>query len=177
MTARTTSNCSAPMSCLSAGDSVGGRGLLNHIAGGWQVNGIMSLVSGTPFTVSSSLTALNSPANAQTANQVLPTVDIYGGITPYFNPKAFAAPVGAGVFGNTGRDILRGPGYFNLDSSIFRSFRINERFKLQFRTEAFGTTNTPHFGNPAATVSSGGFGNITSSSGQRQLRFAMKLLY
>jgi hypothetical protein len=153
------------------------NGFVNHLAGGWQINGIMSKVSGTPFTVASSSTALNSPGNAQTANQILPTVDIYGGLTPYFNTKAFATTTGAGVFGNTGRNILRGPGYFNLDASVFRTFRINDRFKLQFRAEAFGSTNTPHFGNPAATVSSGGFGNITSSSGQRQLRFAMKLNY
>jgi hypothetical protein len=148
-----------------------------RFAGGWQMNGIMSVVSGTPFTVASSATALNSPGNTQTANQVLPAVEIFGGLTPYFDPKAFGAPVGAGVFGNTGRDILRGPGYFNLDASVFRTFRITERFKLQFRSEAFGVTNTPHFGNPAATVTSGGFGNITSSSGQRQLRFALKLYY
>ena len=153
------------------------QGWVNKIAGGWQLNGILSAVSGTPFTVSSSSTALNSPGNAQTANQVLPTVAIYGGLTPYFNTTAFAATTGAGVFGNSGRNILRGPGFFNLDSSLFRNFRINERFKLQFRAEAFGTTNTPHFGNPAATVTSGGFGNITSSTGQRQLRFAMKLNY
>ena len=153
------------------------QGFMNKIAGGWQINGIMSAVSGLPFTIASSATALNSPGNTQTANQTVEYVQIYGGLTPYFNPKAFAAPVGAGVFGNTGRDILRGPGYFNLDSSVFRNFRINERFRLQFRAEAFGTTNTPHFANPAATVSSGGFGNITSSTGQRQLRFAMKVNY
>ena len=153
------------------------HGFLNNLAGGWQINGIMGKVSGTPFTVASSATALNSPGNAQTANQILSRVEILGGLTPYFDTKAFAAPVGAGVFGNTGRDILRGPGYFNLDASVFRNFRITERFKLQFRTEAFGATNTPHFSNPAATVTSGGFGNITASSGQRQLRFAMKLTY
>ena len=153
------------------------QGFVNKIAGGWQINGIMSLVGGTPFTVSSSATALNSPGNAETANQVVEYVPIYGGLTPYFDPKAFSAPTGAGVFGNTGRDILRGPGYFNLDASVFRGFRITERFRLQFRTEAFGATNTPHFSNPAATVTSGGFGNITSSSGQRQLRFAVKLNY
>ena len=153
------------------------QGFVNKIAGGWQTNGIMSLVSGLPFTVASSATALNSPGNAQTANQVLPSVEVYDALTPYFNPKAFAAPVGAGVFGNSGRDILRGPGYFNLDASVFRNFRITERFRLQFRSEAFGATNTPHFSNPAATVTSGGFGNITASTGQRQLRFAMKLNY
>jgi hypothetical protein len=153
------------------------QGFVNKVAGGWQINGIMSLVSGTPFTIASSATALNSPGNAQTANQTVEYVAILGGLTPYFNTKDFSAPTGAGAFGNTGRDILHGPGYFNLDASVFRIFRITERFRLQFRTEAFGATNTPHFANPAATVSSGGFGNITSSSGQRQLRFAMKLNY
>jgi hypothetical protein len=153
------------------------HGFINKLAGGWQINGIMGKVSGTPFTVASSATALNSPGNAQTANQILQRVEILGGLTPYFDTKAFSAPTGAGVFGNTGRNILRGPGYFNLDASVFRNFRITERFKLQFRTEAFGATNTPRFSNPAATVSSGGFGNITAAGGQRQLRFAMKLTY
>ena len=153
------------------------QGFINKLVGGWQINGIMAKVSGTPFTVAASGTALNSPGgNQQTANQVLPTVDILNGLTPYFDTKAFVAPTATGVYGNTGRNILRGPGYFNLDASVFRNFRITERFKLQFRTEAFGATNTPHFSNPAATVG-GGFGNITASSGQRQLRFAAKLTY
>ena len=154
------------------------QGFMNKIAGGWQINGIMSAVSGLSFTLSASATALNSPSNAQTPNQILPAVQIYGKLKPYFNTAAFAQPVGAGVFGNSGRDILRGPGYFNLDSSVFRSFRITERFKLQFRAEAFGATNTPHFGQPNASITSGGsFGAITSSTGQRQLRFAMKMTY
>jgi hypothetical protein len=119
---------------------------------------------------------LNAPGNTQTADQILPDVAIYGGLTPYFDTKAFTGVTGI-RFGNTGRDILRGPDYFNLDSSVFRSFSVRENIRLQFRAEAFGVTNTPHFGNPAATVTNGGFGNITSSSGERQLRFAMKLNY
>jgi hypothetical protein len=154
------------------------QGFVNKIAGGWQINGIMSKVSGLPFTLSASSTALNSPGNAQTPNQILPEVQIYGTLKPYFNTAAFAQPVGAGVFGNAGRDILRGPGYFNLDSSVFRNFRITERFKLQFRAEAFGATNSPHFGQPNASITSGGaFGQITTSTGQRQLRFGLKLSY
>ncbi len=160
------------------------RQLLNHgiaakLAGGWQVNAIMSRESGTPFTVSASATSLNSPGNSQTANQVLPTVEILGGHgpgNPYFNPAAFAA-VTTPTFGNTGRDILRGPGLFNLNGSVFRSFSIREYLKLQFRAEAFGLTNTPQFGNPSATVGSSTLGIISSSSGDRQLRFALKLTF
>ncbi|MCU1236107.1 MAG: Cna domain protein [Candidatus Solibacter sp.] len=152
------------------------RGIAKMIAGGWQVNAIMSRVSGSPFTVGSSGTSLNAPGNTQTADQILPDVEIFGGVTGYFDTKAFASVTGV-RFGNSGRNILRGPGYFNLDSSVFRSFRVREGVRIQFRAEAFGATNTPRFANPSATVTSGGFGNITSSSGERQLRFAMKLNY
>jgi len=84
---------------------------------------------------------------------------------------------------------VRGPGLFNLDASIFRNFRLTERFTLQFRTEAFGATNTPQFGQPGATVSSAtrnadnsiralnGYGEITSAGGERQFRFALKVIF
>ncbi|HXB68326.1 MAG TPA: hypothetical protein VNY05_08785 [Candidatus Acidoferrales bacterium] len=151
----------------------------------------MSRTSGTPFTVATSGTSLNSPGNTQTADQVLPTVEILGGHgvgQPYFNPLAFA-PVTDVRFGNSGRDILRGPGFFNLDGSVFRTFGLTERFKPPFRAEAFGLTNTPQFGNPGATVSSAtrnadgsikafnGYTEITSATGERQLRFALKLTF
>lgn len=167
------------------------NGVAAAVLGGWQVNWILSRMSGTPFTVGTSGTAVNSPGNTQTADQVLPTVAILGGHgvgQPYFDPNAFA-PVTAVRFGNTGRDILRGPGLFNLDASLFRTFRMTERFRLQFRAEMFGATNTPQFGNPGATVSSAvrnsdgsirtlnGYDEITSASGERVIRFALKFSF
>jgi hypothetical protein len=92
-------------------------------------------------------------------------------------------------FGSSGRDILRGPGLFNTDLSMFRTFTVTERFKLQFRAEAFNFTNTPQFGNPGATASAptrnadgsikalNGYTEITSASGERQLRFALRLSF
>jgi hypothetical protein len=166
-------------------------GLASKLAGGWQVNSLMSRTSGTPFTVGSAATSLNSQGNSQTADQVLSDVKILGGHgrnESYFDPNAFA-PVTAVRFGNTGKNILRGPGLFNLDLSLFRNFAVTERFKLQFRAEAFGVTNTPVFANPAATVSSAtrntdgsiralnGYTEITSASGERQFRFALKLFF
>jgi hypothetical protein len=155
------------------------HGVLSSVAGGWQINGVMSRRSGSLFTILSSGTSVNAPGNTQTADQVLPEVAILGGHGsdgPYFNTKAFKSPTGV-QFGNSGRDILRGPGWFNLDASIFRTFAVRERYKVQFRSEAFGATNTPRFNNPAATVTNGGFGTITGSSGERQLRFALKVLF
>jgi hypothetical protein len=91
----------------------------------------------------------------------------------------FSAPVGP-VFGNVGRDTVRGPGFFNLDMSIFRTFKLTERFSFQCRGEAFGLTNTPHFNNPTngfQTSGNGNFGAITGSSGQRTVWVAAKLLF
>ena len=77
---------------------------------------------------------------------------------------------------------------FNLDASVFRVFRVNEKISLQFRAEAFGLTNTPQFSNPGASVSSAtfsgntikalnGFTVINASTGERQLRFALRLMF
>jgi hypothetical protein len=166
-------------------------GFAAKLAGGWQVNWILSRTSGTPFTVGTSGTSVNAPGNTQTADQLIADVGILGGHgvgQPYFDPNAFG-PVTAVRFGSSGRDLLRGPGVFNLDGSLFRNFKMTERFTLQFRAEVFGATNTPQFANPGATVSSltrnadgsikalNGYTEITSATGERQFRFAAKISF
>jgi hypothetical protein len=166
------------------------NGIVAALAGGWQVNGLLSRMSGVPFTVSSSASSLNAPGNSQTANQVLPHVQILGGHgpnAPYFDPNAFS-PVTTATFGSTGRNILRGPGIFIMNASLFRNFNLSERFKLQFRAESYGLTNTPSFGNPSATVSNASFVNgavtslngydiISSSTGERVVEFGLHLSF
>jgi hypothetical protein len=166
-------------------------GIASWIAGGWQVNGIMSVLSGSAFTVGSAATSVNAPGNTQTADQVVPEVKILGNIgrgESWFDPYAFL-PVTDVRFGNVGRNSMRGPGSFGLDASLFRDFNLTERLRLQFRAESFSITNTPRFGNPGATVSSatrnaagtitslGGWTEVTSASGERQIRFALKLFF
>jgi hypothetical protein len=88
-------------------------------------------------------------------------------------------------FGTSGRNILVGPGLVNVDASLFRNFRFKERLNFQLRAEAYNLTNTPHFNNPSANVSSGGFLTITSAlsrannveGGERQFRFALRISY
>jgi hypothetical protein len=166
------------------------QGAASAILGGWSISAILSRESGTPFTISSSGASLNAPGNSQDADQVLPSVKILGGHgpnDPYFDPNAFA-PVTDIRFGTSGRNIVRGPGLFNLNASLVREFKLTERFSLQFRTEAYGLTNTPQFANPGATVSNakfvngqitsyGGYDIISSSTGQRQIRFALRLSF
>ena len=156
------------------------HGVAGHVLGGWSINGTVSAYSGLPFTVSASGASLNAPNNSQTANQVLPTVALLGGVGPghpYYNPAAFA-PVTTATFGNSGRNILRAHAIYNLNLSLYRSFPINERFSLQFRAEGDNLSNTPHFAAPNANVSSGNFLVITSAAmDQRQFRLGLKLSF
>jgi hypothetical protein len=162
------------------------------LLGGWQVNSTFSAYSGTPFTVTASGASLNAPTETQTADQVLPSARIIGGTGPgqsYFNPLAFA-PVTAVRYGTSGLNVLRGPGFASVDFGLFRQFSVRERFKIQFRAEAFNATNTPHFNNPGANVSNAVFnpdGSINKLNGyteitsalpdQRQLRFGLRLSF
>jgi hypothetical protein len=176
-----------------------GKGMLSSgvgskILGGWQMNGAFSAYSGSPFSVSASGTSLNAPGSTQRADQVLPNVGYTGNINEWFNPLAFA-PVTTARFGTAGFDTLRGPGVVNVDASLFRSFKLGERFAMQFRGEALNLTNTPHFANPGASVSSlslnpdgsvktlGGFTTITGVSAgsrltdERYLRFGLRITF
>ena len=179
-------------------------GVLSALAGGWQVNALISAYSGQPFTVSASNSSLNTPnpaGNNQRANQIKPTVQILGGVgltQPYFDPLAYA-PVTTATFGTSGYDSLRGPGTLNTDAGLFRNFRITERWRAEFRAEALNLTNTPHFSNPSSSslnVSNlqlsndgtirnlGGFGVISSTSGtgregidERTFRFGLRFTF
>jgi hypothetical protein len=169
-------------------------GPLAWIAGGWEVNGIFTHFSGTPFTVSSSSASCNCPGSSQTANLVgVPSI-VGNGIngTPYFNPLAYAPVVGA-QFGTSGFDQLRGPGLTDLDMSLYRTFPITkgERFKMQIRADSINISNTPHFANPGANVSNyvatssnlGGFSQITGTQNpsrlldQRYFRFGIRFMF
>jgi hypothetical protein len=174
-------------------------GIGEKLAGGWQINWVLSAMSGTPLTITDSgagAAALNAPGNTQTVNIVGPISIVHGKpqstckslSCDYFNPSAFAPVTTAATLGDAGRDILRGPGLFDLDMSLLRDFKLTERFTFEFQAQAFGLTNTPHFANPNANISGGNFGAITGTintsnasintlSGQREWWFSGKLLF
>jgi len=142
-------------------------GTLGNIFGNWRLNGVLTVMSGLPMTLSPSTNNLNTPGSSQTVNQIAP-VDILNGIgpgSPWFSPSSFAAPIGNGVFGNTGRNFMSGPGFFTLDASLFKIFTFHERYNLELRGEAFSITNTPQFANPGTTLGSSNFGYVTSTIG------------
>ena len=162
------------------------NGASKAVLGGWQINGIFSSFEGLQYTLSASGSSLNMPNNMQTPDQIKPTVKKLGKVGDdgtFFDTSAFAR-VTAVRFGTVGRNTMRGPGVVNMDSSLFRTFKLTEKFNLQFRAEAFNLSNTPAFANPNGNVNSSNFGKILSTrSGtsrtalgrSREFRFGLRL--
>jgi hypothetical protein len=179
-----------------AGKRFATSGVSRALLGGWQINGVFSSYSGTPFSVSSSGTSLNLPGSSQTADQVKPEAQKFGNVgrgSAFYDYTAFAQ-VTQPRFGNTGFNILRGPGLVNLDLGVFRTFKATERLNVQFRAEAFNATNTPHFSNPSNNISNlqtnpdgsfrGGVFEVTGVNGvgregidERVFRFGLRLSF
>lgn len=151
--------------------------LLVDLLGGWNMNTIITLTSGTPY----SLTVPGDIAN--TGNTFVQAVQVGNPIpahrTPgqWLNPKAFTAPA-AYTFGTFPRNGLRSDRYKDLDLSLFKSFPLYREANLQLRAEAFNLTNTPVFSAPGNSVGSPTFGVIsTTANSPRQLQFAAKLTF
>ena len=174
------------------------NGFASYVLGGWQVNGVLSRTSGAPFyVVQSSAGNLNAAGSQQVPDQIAAVVGTYGfslkgtppaGANPvfyrYFDTTAYAPVVVDAThparFGNAGRNNLRGPGFFNLDFSLFRSFSVTERIKFQIRGEALNALNHPNFSNPGADISTAGtFGYITSTTGtgERNIRLSARVAF
>ncbi len=129
----------------------------------WQVNGVFQAFNGAPFSVTASATELNTPGNVQTADLVgsVNKVGEIGAAGYYFDPSAWAQPTGL-RFGDTRINQFRGPGGWNVDLSVFRTFPLRGSHKLEARIEATNITDTPKFGNPTSTLTSGDFMRIFS---------------
>jgi hypothetical protein len=155
------------------------RGFARMLVNDWQLNGIFSAFSGTPFTVTADGTALNTPGNLQTADLVgnVTKIGDIGAAGTYFDPSAWAQPEGV-RFGNTLPNQFRGPGGWNLDFSVFRSFLLTGTHRLEARFEVSNLTNKTNFGNPNGDLTSGNFMRITTFYSnafvERQMRFGIR---
>jgi hypothetical protein len=160
--------------------------ILNGIAGGWQVGGILTYQSGFPITMVYGRDQSNTGAGFDRPNATgISPNDIANRTTQqYFNTLAFELQP-FGTYGNVGRNTLIGPGIFRLDASLLKNFNFTESTYLQFRFEAFNATNHPNWGNPNTTITddrrfggNGNFGRITGTRGDmRDLQLALKFVF
>lgn len=156
-------------------------------AGGWQVNSIVNMRTGEPFT-------MGYTASAQ--GQVAPFLTLLGfnafrpnisgdplmpadQRTPnaYLNRNTVSIPLYYEPFGNAGRNISRGFAFYQVDMGVSKNFAVTERWKLQFRAEGFNLFNRSNFSAPNANISSAAFGTITSTYDPRKLQIALKLQF
>jgi hypothetical protein len=163
-----------------------GSGWYRPVVQGWQFNAILNYSDGLPFSVSAGSNSLNNGATSRAnllpgfGNGSLPTNKRT--VSQWFNTAAFANP-GAQQWGNSGLNILQGPGTKNVDFSVFRNIKLIEGSNLQLRSEFFNLFNTPQFNNPNATVGNG-FGTITSAGSpvtlqriSREIQLAAKVTF
>ena len=94
----------------------------------------------------------------------------------WFDTSAFAAPA-YGFYGNASNGTIRGPGYTSVNTSLYKTFPIRDRFNLQFRVEAFNVLNHPNFNNVDTGLGDGNYGQVTSAGDPRIMEFALKLFF
>lgn len=164
---------------LSSSNSV-----VNYVIGNWNLNGIVSFSSGTPFDVGTSKDIANTGNYNYGNGYGYERLDVVGSPYPsnkspkeWINPAGFQLPPQY-TFGTLGRDSLRSDRFKNLDLSIFKQFPITERTHLEFRFEMFNATNTPVWAVPVTNHDAPNFGIVTSTANTaRQLQFGLKLYF
>ena len=152
---------------------------VNALVGGWSVNGIVNLQTGFPISIA----AGDAQGLLDTFSQ---RADIVGNPYPsgfhkssraWFDTAAFAQP-SPGMFGNSSRGVIRGPGSVNVDASLFKDFDLTERARFQFRAEAFNVFNHTNLGFPDYNVDDGpSFGTISGAAPARILQLGGKVIF
>ena len=155
------------------------------VLGNWQVNGITTLMTGTPFTVEDQSYNYDAPEitgfSAFRPNLISNPNNGPRTVQQWFKVDAFQrldlSTTAAGLYGNEGRNVVEGPGLAQWDFSAFKNVRVAESKNLQFRAEFFNIFNRPNFRLPNSDVSSPTFGQIQQALTPRLIQFALKFVF
>ena len=165
-------------------------GAAGRILGGWQVNGIINVTSGSPFEIGNSGFLDRDRDQAGGSNSRPDLVPgrsnnpVLGGPDQYFDPSAFRLQE-AGLYGNVGRNTAIGPGVATFDFGLTKDIALDEQRSVQFRAEFFNIFNRANFGLPSRTVFRSGSGVASSTAGRitstatknRELQFGLKIIF
>ena len=157
-----------------------------HVLGGWQVNGISYYRTGIPVNISQTGTMASTGITNNRPNRIGDGMNSDPTIDHWFDPSAFQrTPDSTGTYGDAGRNIMRGPGIFNIDLSLVKHTKFR-RIDSELRLEAFNVLNHPQFGQPNGQLGNSAFGTITAMSNptcgtcgtsERQIQAAVKLRF
>ena len=156
-----------------------GNKVADYILGNWQVNGIFIAHSGIPFFPMVTSDIANTGNSGYMAANLVGNPHLqHRNAAEWFNRAAYVVPP-AYTFGTTPRNSLRGPDYWDLDSSVFRQFPVGERWRFEFRAEAFNTLNNVNLGQPRFDVDvPSTFGTIdTTANTARELQLGAKIIF
>jgi hypothetical protein len=149
----------------------------NRYLGGWQLSGIVTLSSGNPFDILFQPSTLNT-GTAQRPDRIRDGRLDDWTLDRYFDTTAFVAPP-AFTYGNSGRNVLRGPGVNTWDLSVIKNTNFTERYRLQWRTDFFNAPNNPQFNPPGNTIGTPQAGRINSTrfATNRQIQLVLKFFF
>ena len=157
--------------------------VVDGIFGGWTVAGITTLSAGETVNISTRVDRANT-GNPNRPNLVhdwrLPAGE--RSLQRWFDTSAFELPA-LYTFGNAGRNLVAGPSWSNFDLAVYKTFRVTERARLQFRAEAFNAFNTPRFhlittgATAAGQLGNANFGVISAADRPRNLQFGLRLTF
>jgi hypothetical protein len=152
----------------------------NPLARGWQIAALFQAQSGNPINIVTSNSVLNGVPNTVRPDVIGP-LRITGAVDRWFDPSAFMA---VNRFGNLGRNVVRGPGFRNLDLSVIKHVHLGGVARLQVRMDVFDLFNYANFGPPGNIVGSPTFGKITrtrfptgEAGSSRQVQLAVKFSF
>jgi hypothetical protein len=166
--------------------SPGGPKLVSGILGGWQLNVKAEYQTGRPFSVTCTST-VSCDYNRDGNGYDRPNTPAFGNTLPrsgrqdflngVFKASDFPRPT-LGTNGNLGRNTFRGPDYATVDVSLFKNIPLTEKYRLQFRAEAFNVFNRVNLFLPSGNLTNTlFFGKSTAAFDPRQLQFALKLVF
>jgi hypothetical protein len=157
-----------------------GQGVMKALFGGWETSAIWNWQKGFPLNIISnddrSLTAEGNDLADVVKTPSYTSGNRGARIAQWFDTTAFTS-ARLGTFGNAGRNILIGPGTFNIDFSAHKVFTLRERLRLQYRAEFFNVLNHTQLNNPDASVNDSTYGRITGARDPRILQMALKLIF
>ena len=160
----------------------------NTLYGGWELAGLLYLRSGLPFTVTQTQSVL-STGTGNRPNRVCSGTLSSGdrSIDRWYDTSCFVPPADTtGTYGSSGRNIMRGPGQFNIDASLIKNTRVGH-VEHELRIEAFNVLNHPQFAQPNGQIGNAAVGRISAmlsnpscalcGTTERQIQLAMKVKF